>query len=312
MLILITGGSGMVGSAFRSLEAQHPHIDFIYIESQDYDLRSPQQSEKMFSNIRPDQVIHLAAKVGGIRGNMNHMGEFYADNASINLNVLNAAHKFGCQKVVSLLSTCVYPDKAQHPLVEENIHTGEPHSSNFAYAYAKRMLDVQSRAFRQQYGSNFITAIPNNLYGLHDNFDTENGHVIPSLIRKFYEAQITGTPVVLWGDGKPIREFTFAPDIAHILLHLLENYDDEHPINIGNTDAISILDLALLVKKEIGYTGEIVWDITKPSGQFKKPSSNQKLLNLGWEKKNYTSLYSGLKKVCKWFKLSYPQVRGAR
>lgn len=264
-------------------------------------------------DVKDKKVIHLAARVGGIKANMDNMGDFYYDNSIINQKILEHSHNQGAKKVVSLLSTCVYPDApyVSYPLTEEQLHLGPPHDSNFGYAYAKRMVDVMSRAYRQQHDCNFITAIPNNLYGKNDNFDLQNSHVIPALIRKVWEAKISNQKFIeCWGDGKPLREFTYSVDIAKILLFLLENYDGAEPINIGNTEEHSIRDVVGLICDLLDYRGEIVWNTDKPSGQFRKPSSNQKLLDLGWDKKSYTSLENGLKKTCEWFIMTYPNIRG--
>tara|TARA_R110002153_G_C13125747_1_gene479330 strand:- start:168 stop:761 length:594 start_codon:yes stop_codon:yes gene_type:complete len=196
-------------------------------------------------------------------------------------------------------------------LTEDQLHLGPPHGSNFGYAYAKRMVDVMSRAYRQQYGCNFITAIPNNLYGENDNFDLENSHVIPALIRKVWEAKTNNKNYIeCWGDGTPLREFTYSGDIAKILLFLLENYNQPEPINIGNTDEYSIKEVVEIICKQLDYSGEVVWQTDKPSGQHRKPSSNQKLLDLGWKKEDYISLEEGLKKTCEWFIMTYPNARG--
>lgn len=304
--ILITGGTGMVGTSFRSIL---PYAT--YISSAESDLREYDSVAEMLSKHRPDAIIHLAAKVGGVKGNTDYIADFYSDNSLINTNVLNGAHEFGVKKVVSLLSTCIYPDKVRYPLTEEQIHNGEPHSSNFGYAYAKRMLDVQSRAYRQQYGHNFICAVPNNLYGENDNFDLDNSHVIPALLRKIWTAKTTNSPSVeVWGSGNPLREFTYSKDIAKILLFLLENYDQPEPINIGNTEEHSIKEVVSILCDILGYDGEIEWNTDMPEGQFRKPSDNTKILNLGWEQKDYTPLKDGLKKMCDWFIMSYPNVRG--
>ena len=305
--ILVTGGTGMVGSGFKRIESQH---DFIFVGSRDYDLRSRHDTERMITRHRPDAIIHLAARVGGVKGNTGFIADFFSDNIRMNTNVLCAAHKFKVKKVVSLLSTCVYPDNVGYPLTESQIHNGEPHPSNFGYAYAKRMLDVHSRALRQQYGCNFICAVPNNLYGPHDNFDLDNGHVIPAIIRKVWEARLTKRAPAFWGDGSPLREFTYAPDIAKILLHLLEKYDSPEPVNIGMTNERSISSVVELVCKEFGVNTPVVWDTSKPTGQFRKPSSNKNLLKLGWKESDYTSFESGIKQMCKWFSLNYPDVRG--
>ena len=248
MRVLITGGTGMVGSAFEAAQTSH---ELILVGSKQYDLRSWHDTQMMMINIAPDAVIHLAARVGGVKGNTDFVADFFSDNININTNVLQASKKFGVKKVVSLLSTCVYPDKVEYPLTENQIHNGPPHLSNFGYAYSKRMLDVQSRALRQQYGCNFICAIPNNLYGPHDNFDLENGHVIPAIIRKIWEAKQTGAAPVFWSDGSALREFTYAPDLSKILLHLLSEYNDPAPINIGIAEERSIASVVDLVCKNL-------------------------------------------------------------
>jgi GDP-L-fucose synthase len=304
--ILITGGTGMVGSSFRNILP-----GAIYISSSEVDLRDSHSAKKMLESHNPDSIIHLAAKVGGVKGNTDYIADFYSDNILINTNILNAAHSFGVRKVVSLLSTCIYPDNVNYPLTEDQIHNGEPHPSNFGYAYAKRMLEVQSRAYRQQYGHNFICAVPNNLYGENDNFDLENSHVIPALIRKIWEAKTKSKPSVeVWGSGKPLREFTYSKDIAEILFFLLENYNNPEPINIGNTEESSIREVVEILCDILEYDGKIEWNTTMPEGQFRKPSSNKRLLELGWKEKDYTPLKEGLKNMCDWFIMNYPNVRG--
>lgn len=306
MKTLITGGSGMIGSALRNILP-----DALYIDSKYCDLRSSIHTEELFKSFSPDYVIHLAAKVGGVKANQNNLGEFYYDNILINTNVLESSKKCKVKKVVSLLSTCIYPDKVSYPLTEEQIHLGEPHHSNYGYAYAKRMLDVQSRAYRENYGCNFITAVPNNLYGEHDNFHLEDSHLIPAIIRKVYESKIYNSAVNLWGNGSPLREFTYSYDLAKILLFLLENYDDPSPINVGNTNEYSVREVCDKISKIFDFNGIINWDESKPTGQYKKPSSNSKLLKLGWKQEDYTNFDDGLNKVCNWFIENYPNIRGA-
>ena len=303
---IVTGGTGMVGSAMRLIlpNADYPN------RQQLHSMTRPVFCKEEFGG---KNIIHLAAKVGGVKANTDKVADFYMENAALNEKLLFAAHYGAAEKVVSLLSTCVYPAApyVTYPLTEDQLHLGPPHRSNFGYAYAKRMVDVMSRAYRRQYGCNFITAIPNNLYGENDNFDLENGHVIPSLIRKIWEAKINKRPSVeCWGDGSPLREFTYSQDVAKILLFLLEEYDGEHPINIGNTEEHSIKHIVSMLCEFLEYDGKIVWNTKKPSGQFRKPSSNKRLLDLGWKSSNYTSAKEGLIKTCLWFKKNYPNVRG--
>jgi len=303
---IVTGGTGMVGHAMKRAlpDASYPDRSYLGL------ILGPPWRE---THLKDKNIIHLAAKVGGLQANLNSVGDFYFENHKLNQRLLESAKMAGSKKVVSLLSTCIYPDAQYitYPLTEDQLHLGPPHHSNFGYAYAKRMVDVMSRAYRQQYGCNFITAIPNNLYGENDNFDLENSHVIPALMRKIWEAKINEKPSVeCWGDGSPLREFTYSEDIAKILLFLLEEYEEEHPVNIGNTEEHSIKQVVEILCDLLEYGGKIVWNTAKPSGQFRKPSSNQKLLNLGWKEEWYTPLRIGLKKTCAWFKNSYPKVRG--
>lgn len=305
MKILITGGTGMVGSAFENVHTEH---ELIIVGSRDYDLREPPAVKALMKEVRPDSVIHLAAKVGGVKGNSDFIADFFHENIMINSNVLNYSQQFSVSKVLSLLSTCIYPDNPSYPLTEDQIHNGEPHKSNFGYAYAKRMLEVHSRAIRKQYGLNYITAVPNNIYGPKDNFDLKNGHVIPAMIRKFYEAKKNDTDVVLWGSGQPLREFTYSADIARALLFLLNDYEDQAPVNIGTTREVSIKKVSEIISKELKFTGNIIWDTSKPEGQLKKPSSNKKFLDM-YPNFCYTELESGLKDTISWFKNNYPNVR---
>ncbi len=301
----------MVGSAFSGLGSTK--YELILVGRQQADLLQKSEFLKILDIYKPDAVIHLAARVGGVKGNTDFISDFYSQNARMNCNVLDACNERNVQKVISLLSTCVYPDDVKYPLTEDQIHNGPPHPSNFGYAYAKRMLDVHSRALRQQYGRNYICAVPNNLYGPHDNFDLENGHVIPAIIRKIWEAKMYDQTPVLWGDGSPLREFTFSIDIAKILLFLLENYSGMEPCNIGSTGESSIREIAKIICNNLDYDyNKIVWDDSKPSGQYRKPSSNDKLMRLGWPQENYTSLEEGLQTVCEWFQKNYPEVRGIK
>lgn len=306
MKVLITGGSGLVGSSFKNIDTNN---QLILVGSSDADLKNRKETENLIAKNQPDAIIHLAAKVGGVKGNSDFVADFFHENVLINTNVLNSARQFRVPKVVSLLSTCIYPDNPTYPLSEDQIHNGEPHPSNFGYAYAKRMLEIHSRAIRLQYGLNYITAVPNNIYGIKDNFDLENGHVIPSLIRKFYEAKLKKTDVTLWGSGAPLREFTYSKDIAKALIFLLENYEGKAPINIGSTREASIKNVSKMISKEMNYAGRIIWDTEKPEGQFKKPSSNKKFLDM-YPDFVYTELETGLKETISWFTDNYPNIRG--
>lgn len=311
---IITGGSGLLGNSFKKYL---PNAD--YPDSKFLDLTDETRALSFFENVQfvdgIDTVIHLAGKVGGVKANTEFISDFYAVNSAINNNVINACVKADVRKLVCCLSTCIYPDEkyVNYPLTEEQLHNGPPHHSNFGYAYAKRMVDVQLRAVRQQYGLQYISVIPNNMYGEHDNFDLENGHVIPALIRKIWEAKINNKPsFTVWGDGEIYREFTYAEDIAKAIIFCIQKYNEPEPINIGNPQEYSLKQVIEIIKKELDYSGNIVYDNSKPKGQVRKPSSNQKLVNLGWKNEWYTPLETGLKKTCEWFIKNYPNVRGIK
>ena len=307
MKILVTGGTGLIGSAIKKINKASN--EFLFVGSKDYDLVNPIHVNRMFEDNNFNAIIHLAAKVGGVKGNSDYLADFFYENTMINTNILNMARKHNVPKVLSLLSTCVYPDEAVYPLTEDQIHNGAPHPSNYAYAYAKRMLDVQSRAIKEQYGLDYITAVPNNIYGVNDNFDLINGHALPTIIRKIYEAKLSGKPPVFWGSGRTLREFTLSADIAKALLKLIKIDNIEGPVNIGNTGEYKMINIIKSIAQIFEYNGEILWDEEKPEGQLRKPSCNKKFLNIVPNFK-YTGINDGLESVCKWFSEQYPNVRG--
>lgn len=254
-------------------------------------------------------VFHLAAKVGGINANISNLGDFYRENILINTNVLECARLAKVKKVVSLASTCVYPDGAALPLKECDLHKGEPHFSNYGYAYAKRMLDVQSRTYRDQYGCNFVVAIPTNCYGESDNYDLQNGHAIPVLIHKIFLAKKEKRDKVeLYGSGKELRDFIYSKDLAKALILVKDSYNEKEPINIASGKETRIKDVAEMICFYIGYNGKIAWN-QNLSGQFRKPVDTSKIENLNW--KPSVSISEGLKASCTWFLENYPKVRGA-
>ena len=306
--VLVTGGSGLVGNALKKCEG-----NFVFPTRTELNLLDRSQVFKYVSDNSISTVIHVGARVGGVAANTKYSADFFSENIQMNTNIIDACVKSNVKKLLCCLSTCVYPDetKVVWPITEDQLHTGEPHESNFGYAYAKRMVEVHLRAVRKQYGYNYISVIPNNLYGEHDNFDLENSHVLPALIRKIWEAKINNRPYFeVWGDGEVYREFTYSTDIANAMLFCLDNYNESSPINIGNNKEYLLKDVISILKKNLGYTGEIIFDLSKPKGQVRKPSSNKKLLNLGWDKSRYTSIDAGLKYTCSWFMENYPRVRG--
>lgn len=295
---LVTGGTGLVGSAI---------IADVKV-GRNYDLTNPEICNSMFNEHNPTHVIHCAAKVGGLGGNMNYKGEYFHNNIMINTNVIESARKAGVTNLVSFLSTCVFPDNIEYPLTEKKIHLGEPHFSNYPYAYAKRMADIQIRAYREQYGVKYTSVIPCNIYGPNDNFSLEHGHVIPMLMHKLYLAQQRNEDFVVWGSGKPLREFIFSKDVAKLAEWALHNYDESEPIIFSTSNEISIMDLVDLLVTEFEFKGKVIFDNSKPDGQFRKPSDNSKLKSY-LPNFEFTSIEEGIKETVYWFKENYDRAR---
>lgn len=299
--ILITGGYGLVGSEFVDNK-------FYRLGSKETDLRNLSQIDKLLVLNNFDGIIHCAGKVGGVGGNMNHKGEFFYDNIMINTNVIESARINGIKKLVAFLSTCVFPDNIEYPLTEKKIHLGPPHFSNDAYAYAKRMVDVQIRAYKEQYGLNYKSVIPTNIYGPHDNYDIKNGHVIPSLIHKCYLARENKTDFIVWGSGKPLREFIFSRDVAKLSEWILDNYEESEPIILSTSEEISIREVVNIIVELMNFKGNVVFDTTKPEGQFRKHSDNSKIKSY-LPNFRFTPLYEGLKETIEYFQNNYNIVR---
>jgi GDP-L-fucose synthase len=301
MKTLVTGGHGMIGSQFKGR-------GYTSLSSKDCDLRSPFATNYIIELHNPDVVIHTAAKVGGVGANMNYMGEFFYDNILINTNVIESARLAGVKKLVAFLSTCVFPNDVEYPLTEDKIHSGEPHHTNFGYAYSKRMVDVMLRSYNKQYGLNYFSIIPCNVYGPNDYYNLENGHVIPTLIHKCYLAKKNGTDLEVWGDGTPLREFIYSKDLAHITTLLLEKYDGVEPVIVSNPTEVSIREVVELITKIMEFEGKVVWKTDKPNGQYRKPSSIQKLKGIIGEYE-FTPLEVGLRESIDWFIQNYETVR---
>lgn len=298
--ILVTGGKGLVGSEFIGNQYFKP-------SSKEYDLTDKDQTYRLMLK-QFDGVIHCAAKVGGLGGNMNYKGEFFYNNVMMNTNVIEGARLSGVKNLVAFLSTCVFPDSVEYPLTEKKIHLGPPHFSNDAYAYAKRMVDVQIRSYKEQYGLNYKSVIPSNIYGPNDNYDIVNGHVLPSLIHKCYIARETKTPLIVWGSGNPLREFIFSEDVAKLTEWVLHNYNESEPIILSTSEEISIKDVVSVIVELMNFKGEVVFDSSKPDGQFRKPSDNSKIKHYLPNYK-FTPIYDGLKQTIEYFEKNYNVVR---
>lgn len=302
--IYVAGHRGLVGSAIMRKLKSEGYNNLIYKTSSELDLRRQKQVEEFFKTEQPDYVFLAAAKVGGIQANDRYSGEFIYDNTMIQSNVIEAAYQNDVEKLLFLGSSCIYPKHAEQPMKEEYLLDGKLEPTNEAYAIAKINGIKMCEHFNKQYGTNFISVMPTNLYGPNDNFDLETSHVMPALIRKFHEAKVNDKDeVVIWGTGKPKREFLYVDDLADSLLYLMDNYDGSEIINIGVGKDISIQELADLIKEIVGFEGKIVNDTSKPDGTPRKLLDVSRLNNLGWEAQ--VSLEEGIKDTYKWFKENY-------
>jgi GDP-L-fucose synthase len=286
----------MVGSAIvRKLNAEG-HENLVLKTSKEVDLRNQQQVAAFFESEKPEYVFLAAAKVGGIVANNTYRADFLYDNLMIQLNVIRQSYETGVKKLLFLGSSCIYPKLCPQPIKEEYLLTGSLEPTNEPYAIAKIAGLKMCEAFRSQYGSNFISAMPTNLYGPNDNYDLKNSHVLPALIRKFYSAINNGqTEVEIWGSGKPMREFLHVDDLADACLFLMRNYDEPTTVNVGTGEDLSIMDLARMIMRISGYTGKLTFDSSKPDGTPRKLLDVTKIHNLGW--KHSIPLEKGIKMV---------------
>lgn len=290
----------MVGSAIVRRLNELGYNNLVYRTSKELDLRRQADVEKFFEEEKPEYVFLAAAKVGGIHANNTYPAEFIYDNLMIEANIIHSAYKYGVKKLLFLGSSCIYPKFANQPIKEEELLNGYLEPTNEAYAIAKISGIELCKFYRRQYGVDFISAMPTNLYGINDNFDLETSHVMPALIRKFHEAKVNGDKeVVMWGTGKPRREFLYVDDLSDACVFLMNNYSDEIHINMGTGKDIEIRELAEIIKKVVGYEGEIVNDTTKPDGTPRKLLDVTRLHNLGWKHK--VGLEEGIRRVYEWY-----------
>ncbi|EEC45252.1 predicted protein [Phaeodactylum tricornutum CCAP 1055/1] len=310
---MVTGGSGLVGAAIREYVEGTGALEnesWIYLNSKEGDLRNRADTEKIFAKYQPTHVIHLAAKVGGLFANMAQKVEFFRENILINDNIMECSRIYKVEKLVSFLSTCIFPDKTTYPIDETMLHDGPPHPSNEGYAYAKRLIDTMNRAYAEEYGCNFTSIIPTNIYGPHDNFSIQNGHVIPGLIHKCYLAKKDNTPFTIWGSGTPLRQFVYSRDLAELTVWVMREYHDPTPItlSVDEEEEVSIKDVALAVAKAMQFDGQIVFDTSKADGQFKKTACNKKLRSLKADYE-FTSMPDGIQQSVDWFVANYDSCR---
>ena len=310
MKILITGGTGLVGSAIRKILDQTENKT-IYLSSKDYDLTKYEECNKCFATHKPEIVIHLAANVGGLFKNLNYKVDMFETNIAMNMNVLKCAYEHNVYKCISCLSTCIFPNETTYPIDETMLHNGPPHYSNDAYAYAKRMVDVQSRAYYEQYEKIFVSIIPTNIYGPHDNFHLEDSHVIPGLIHQCYLAKKENRPFVVRGTGKPLRQFIYSEDLAKLIIKVMNNYVDKEPIilSVNEKDEISIAEIAKIISKKMNYENNLHFDEYFSDGQYKKTANNDKLMKWLDEPFEFTPIEEGLEKTIEWFIENYEKCR---
>lgn len=294
--IYIAGHRGMVGSAILRKLKELGYTNIITSTKGDLNLKNQEDVRNFFWSNKPEYVFLCAAKVGGIKANNDFKADFIYDNLMIQSNIIHSAKHFGVKKLLFLGSSCIYPKLCKQPIKEEYLLTGLLEQTNDAYAIAKIAGIKMCQSFNQQYGTNFISVMPTNLYGYNDNYDLNNSHVLPAMIRKFHEAKINNIPhVEIWGDGSPMREFLFVDDLAEACLHLIDNYNDSEIVNIGTGEDITIKDLAYLVKEVVGFEGNIFFNTQMPNGTPRKLLDVSKLANLGWQYK--TSLREGIEKT---------------
>ena len=298
--IYVAGHRGLVGSAIVRELQKKGYTNIIGKTHKELDLMDSMAVENFFEEEKPEYVFLAAAKVGGIYANSTYPADFIYQNLQIQNNVIGSAHKYGVKKLMFLGSSCIYPKMCPQPIKEEYLLSGYLEETNEAYALAKISGLKMCQYFNKQYGTNYISVMPTNLYGPYDNFHPENSHVMPALIRRFHEAKVNNAKeVVVWGSGTPLREFLYSEDMADACIYLMENYEGNDFFNIGTGKEITIKGLAELIKEVVGYEGEIVWDSTKPDGTPRKLLDVSRLEKAGWKYK--MELKDGIKEAYKWF-----------
>ena len=307
--VVVTGGAGFLGSFVVEKLREKGCRHIVVPRSRDYDLVQMEAVRRLYAESNPDIVIHLAARVGGIGANQSNPGRFFYDNLMMGVQLIEVGRERGLEKLVAIGTICAYPKFAPVPFKEDDIWAGYPEETNAPYGLAKKMMLVQSQAYRQQYAFNSIVLFPVNLYGPRDNFDLETSHVIPALIRKCAEAQEAGAAeIILWGDGTPTREFLYVEDAAEGILLAAEQYNDSQPLNLGTGEEVTIQKLAGIIAEEVGYEGRINWDTTRPNGQPRRCLDVSRVKQaIGFQAKH--SLREGLKKTIRWYRANRHSLR---
>ena len=308
--ILITGSSGLVGNAFKAIHTDFKQYKFIFSTSKDCNLEILDDVRKYFNHCKPDYVIHLSANVGGLYKNMNFKVDMLEKNLLMNFNVIKACYENNVEKLICMLSTCIFPDKvSKYPMNEETLHQGPPHFSNDAYAYAKRMAEIQCKAYNDNFNTNYCCVIPTNIYGPHDNFSLENGHVIPSLVHRCYIAKKLNIPFEVRGSGTPLRQFVYSEDLARYILFCFEKLNKENII-ISPEKEYSIKEVSFEIAKAFDYKDNIIFNTKYADGQYRKTITNQKLKNIiEKEELTFIDIKEGLKKTVDFFNNNYDKCR---
>lgn len=307
-IILVTGGHGLVGKAIQSISNEFKDYEFVFSSRSECDFTKMEETIQYFQKVSPQFVIHLAADVGGLYKNMQKKVELLENNVLMNINILKASHLVKVEKLIACLSTCIFPAETTYPIDESMLHLGPPHESNDAYAYAKRLLEVQCKAYQTQYGDCFVCVIPTNIYGPHDNYHLEDGHVIPSLIHKCYLSKMQEKDFVVSGTGAPLRQFIYSKDLARLMLWVLEHYHERDNLILSGNLEVSISHVAQLIAKCFEYDHRIVYDSSKSDGQYKKTADNSKLMNQMIHF-SFTPIEWGIQTTVEWFIENFDRCR---
>ncbi len=309
--ILVTGGTGLLGTGLKAIASQYPDRTFIFLSSRDCNLTKSEEVQRCVETHSPDAIMHLAALSGGVQYSTKYPATLLRDNLLMNSNVLEATRMTHVKKTVMTLSTGMYPPDAVNPIKEEYIHDGYPHGSNYSYSFAKRLIDPSIKAYRAEYGMNVIGLISNGIFGENANFRSEESIMLAALIRRFYENKDKDEKIVIWGDGSPLREYTYSQDMARAFMWCLDHYDDSQILNVGSTEEHSVKETAYMIADILGVNRDrIEFDVSRPNGIYKKSTDNSRFLSLS--KFQYTSFRVGLEKVIEWFSQNYHQAGAVR
>ncbi len=302
--VLVTGAAGVLGTAVQNISIDYPDMEFIFLTSKDCDLTDLSSTFRIVNKYRPDAIFHLAAVSGGIGLSMKRQATMLRDNTLMAFSVLEASRKCDVGKTIMTLTTGMYPPNAPLPLKESSVHEGFPHESNYGSSFAKRLIDPAIRAYREEFGMCVIGLVPSGIFGENDYFHPEDAAMVPALIRRFYDRRHTDEQITIWGDGSPLREYTYAKDLARIYMWALHHYDNAQILNIGTTEENSVRDITFMIADIMGVDrARIFFDTTKPAGIFKKSTDNSRFLALS--KFNYTPFRKGLEKTIQWFHKTY-------